>query len=55
MSGKTEKFFCHCGKECRVVKVIKVKNSPGSGGLKWRCENGHINSNYTTKEIKEKQ
>ena len=49
-----EKFFCHCGKETKPVKIIRTKGAGGIGGMCWQCEDGHIERDWSTRQRKAK-
>jgi hypothetical protein len=49
-----EKFYCHCGKECKTVKIVKSQGSKGPAGMMWHCEDGHTERQWHHKEQKAK-
>jgi len=50
-----EKFFCHCGKECKSVKYIHSPQSNNKlAGMVWECGEGHIERKWHHKERKAK-
>ena len=43
IGGKfVEKFFCHCGKECRSVKIARSPGSKVAAGMHWICDDKHV-------------
>jgi hypothetical protein len=51
--AKTERFYCKCGKEAKIVRIVKVQGH--QGGFRWRCEDGHYEEKWHTKKMEEKR